>query len=171
MSKFFGFVVMMAVIFITASLFAENDAADVKVKIPFEDDGRKWELFSKEDLGGQTVLQYIPAGQNPDNWEEVLTVQYFTSDQITSDQLYQLFMQEIESQVGNGQFKKIIDQQAPNNVLAQWTLSGTTHDQSEWVRITNKNNLVAVIRYTYHSATPPEATMTKWKAILEKVQI
>lgn len=171
MSKIFSFLTLLTVMALSLPLCAVESGKTSPVKVPFEADGRKWELVREEDADGQGLVEYLPAGQTPEKWQEVVTVQYFSSDKINAQQLYQLFMKDIESQASDGQLSKQVYVETPANVLAEWNLKGTPHDQTELVRIFNNGKLMAIVRYTNRAETPSKELMTKWKSILEKVQI
>lgn len=157
--------------FVFASPLAAEQTKEVPVKIPFEADGRKWNIVRNEEMKGQGLVEYIPEGQTPEEWKDVVTVQYFKSDKVTPPQLFQLFINDIQAQAGSADFKKEVLEETPNNVIAKWSVSGTKHDQTELIRITNKGDLIAIIRYSYHSSTAPDDVMTKWKSILEKAEL
>lgn len=168
MSRYF--LALVAFLLCIRPLSAEL-TTEVPVKIPFETDGRKWEVVRNEEVKGQGLVEYIPEGQTPENWQDVVTLQYFSSNKVTPQQLFQLFINDIQAQAGEGEFKKEIIQEAPTNVIAQWSISGTKHDQTELIRIASKGDLIAIIRYSYHSSNPPTDVISKWKSILEKVQL
>jgi hypothetical protein len=170
MYKRYKSLALLIVILFACPLAAELPTT-IPVQIPFEADGRKWEVVRQEEVKGQGLVEYIPEGQQPENWQDVVTLQYFSSNKVTPPQLFQLFINDIQAQAGSGEFKKEVIEESPNNVIAQWSISGTKHDQTELIRITNKGDLVAIIRYSYHSSTPPQDVIAKWKSILEKIQL
>lgn len=155
----------------TACIFAFTSLAALDVTIPFSDDSRSWELVREEEVQGQGIMEYMPKGQTAKDWKEVVTVQYFSSDQIQPKQLFELFMTDISKQVGDGNLKKQVFQDTDTNVLASWTLTGTGHDQTELVRIFSNQGTIAIVRYTTRATEPNSSQLTLWKTILEKVQV
>lgn len=170
MFKMFSFLTCLTALALTLPLFGESTKVS-PVKIPFEMDGRKWDLIREEEADGQGLVEYLPAGQTPEKFQEVLTVQYFSTDKIDAQHLFAVFMKDIESQAEDGKLSKNVFVETPTNVIAEWNLSGTSHDQTELVRIFSNGKVMALVRYTNRAETPAKDTMNKWKSILEKVQI
>lgn len=161
----------LASMFFALCIFGLVPLSALEVTIPFSDDSRSWELVREEEVDGQGIIEYMPQGQTVKDWKEVVTVQYFSSDQIQPKQLFQLFMADLDKQVGDGTLKTAMFKDVDDNVLASWTLTGTGHDQAELVRIFRNQDKIAIIRYTTRGGQLSPADITLWKTILENTQI
>lgn len=180
MSKLLTLVAMMSLFVGFSCLNAEQKLSKtVPIEIPLNEDGRKWELIREEEVGGkteeggtgQTLLEFMPEGQDPNDWKEVLTVHYFYNDKIVPKQLFDLFMQDIEAQTGPTKLKTEVLEDTETNVLAKWVVTGTSQDQTELVRVFSNGKILAIIRYANRSSTPSKDLLAKWQGILEKSEI
>ncbi len=131
-------------------------------------DNRKWRLGWWNEKAGQPMLEYVLNAETVHTWTELVTSQYFPGLQthMTPKALMGFMLGELRKQGYQPQVNVI--EESANNVLYEWALTGTGHDdQAELQRIfQDKTGL-----YVLHYASRPQINAERrkvWIQLLSK---
>ena len=148
-------------------LHAAVESKKPKLQLMFSEDGREWVKVREENLNGQELVEFMLKNESPATWTELVTLQSFASDQIEPKSLFDLFMRDLEQQVGGGKITHKIIEQNDTHVMAEWSLDGTQNNQRELIRIMKKDGVVAIVRYTTKKERVTDKTFNTWVKIIK----
>lgn len=159
-------------IFLFTVLSLTAAPAKTPVDLSFTNDGREWVKVRDEELDGQGLVEYMLPGQDKTNWTEVVTLQYFWSEDLDPKQLFELLMHDIEGKVGaKNVTKKILKEVPKKDLFGEWWIKDSTNDQHELIRIMSNGKVIGIIRYTTKAGDVPEKNINKWRTIIESATL
>ncbi len=157
-SLFFGLILLFGV--------ASADESAGPITLDLEKSGNEWTKERDEAFENQGVVEFSLANENPDNWSEVVTVQYFTGARIPPKELFDLFIEDLKKHSGEETIESKIIKDKGDDLFGEWSILGTPQDQHEWLRIISNGNTTAIIRYTTKNQSDLEGSRLVWEEIL-----
>ena len=143
----------------------------VPVSIPIDQDSRDWVKVREDDINGQGIVEFMLEDQDRTNWTEVVTLQYFWSDTLNPKELFNMFIGDLEQQVGSDKITKTILEEKHRDIMAEWTIDGTSNDQKEIIRIFGDGKVVVILRYTVKPERASEKNIQTWKEIIRQASL
>ncbi|MCE2993794.1 MAG: hypothetical protein ACK5WS_04745 [Alphaproteobacteria bacterium] len=142
-------------------------------------DNREWvlgwsqnQVASKND--GSIFDEYILKGDNIDNWSELVTIQFFPrfNSNLTIEAYQSIFSASIKNVCPNAVFSSITQQKQHEKML-NFSIKNCRgqHDQSELLRIVDKDNGIYVFHYAIKVAQMPESNKKTWIKNLQAIEI
>lgn len=119
------------------------------------------------------IKEYLPKGQNLQNWSEMVTVQ--SMEGLQKEATVQAFQDKVQSYLirtcPNLKWKVLSSSE--NESLYEWSIQGCSSqpDQSEIARIVRTNESIHVWHYVIKQAPMPEEKHKTWKSNLEAIEI
>lgn len=160
---------LLSLTLLTGIVFADFEPV---VEIPFKIDGRPWKEGFAAKEAEQGIIEYVVSDENVNNWNELVTTQYFFNAPDSAEQFYNRFIKLLQEGVDSSKLKTRIISKDANSVLAEWTLQGTdNNDQHEWIRIIKQGDSLVLLHYVTKNLNEIEKRRPAWEQILNQTTI
>lgn len=139
-------------------------------KIAFDD--RYWKIGWGKQTPEVTTVEYIPAGDNIENWNELITSQYFPGlqNKIPPRAYMDMMMQELKKQGFDAIFNII--EETSNQLIFEFRITSPKNQaQDELQKITKVNDGLYILHYVIKQGDMGQQNRDKWIANLKKSQI
>jgi hypothetical protein len=110
---------------IDKNITEENPPETIVIKLP-DEEFRGWKELAKSIVGKDGVVEYVPVGQNGENWKEIITIKYNDGLKLPTNS------KNIEAYLNN--IRKLIFDRYPKGNIS-WNTIEVSNDQIlyEWV--------------------------------------
>lgn len=154
--------ILFSFLLISTSLSAKEQT------LYFKEDGRTWVFNGDTKIGEQS---FIPEGQDPKNWEEMIIINSIQAPNVSLDVYYQNFIGLLNKKMGDI-FKSKIVAEDENHLIFEWWIDPKQPDaQHGWIRITKTANGLQFFRYTTKDLDKVDASRAVWETILTKYDV
>lgn len=140
------------------------------LKIQFDD--RPWQLAWGKKDAEITTVEYVPQGENINQWNELITSQAFPGlqNKVTLKQFAELFIQRLKN-LGYAPIVTVIEDNK-NQYLFEFRIEKPESQiQDELQMITKDKNNLYVLHYTIKKADMGEKEREKWTSNLKATTI
>ena len=151
----------------------------VVIPIPDAELQQKWTLAYKEIVpGGAWIMEWIPKGEDINNWTQLIQVQYFpfsqisTPTKITASDFSTFFIQTLRDKFPD--IKSNLTVRNPDNVLIEWSLPKPTQGESsqhELAEAISTDDGLYRIAYTKKVPVMDRDERLLWTDRLSKVKV
>lgn len=146
--------------------------AGEKAELRFDD--RKWKLVNQRDTASVHFVEYLPEGEQADNWRELLSAHllYGLHKTTTMEKLAQANETKLRN-ISSGKVTWNLLSQGPTGLMYEWKLEkdNLRPDQHEIARLVIGSEGIHLIRYATRTLPLTEARRQKWIGLLNAVKI
>lgn len=133
-----------------------------KLAIAFDD--RPWQIgWGKKETDATTTIEYIPAGEDIEHWNELITSQFFPGlqEKVTPRQFADLFAQQLKNSGYNPIVTLLKD--TPDQVIAEFRIEQPKNQaQDELQMITSDKNGIYLLHYAVKKSDMGQKNREKW---------
>ena len=140
---------------------------EIQLDLP-TDNKNQWKIGYEAAAGGAAIVEFVANGENVENWTQLLTVQYFSSQSLGDVPISpQDFAEEIRL-ISEQKFENIewnVIKKSPNDIVYEWILPKGFEEnppQDEIVKILKTPKGLFRIAYTKKVASLTPEEKTRW---------
>lgn len=135
-------------------------------------DQRPWKMAWGKKTDVVTTLEYIPADDDINQWQELVTSQFFPGlqNKITPTEFARFMIQQLK-EAGYSADTKIIKDTADQAILEFSIKTPANQQQNELQMITRDKNGLYVLHYVVKKVDMGKDERMKWLKILENAQV
>lgn len=126
-------------------------------------DNRVWKPIFTEDKGDIVTVEYIPADQTVNNWQELVTTQYIPNlpNNVTLKDFVDLEIQFLKADVKKVETKTLDDQ--PDTYIFEFTILEPQNEQQHEIQYLRKQgNSMYITHYVVRNANMDEKVKNEW---------
>ncbi len=143
------------------------------IKLNFALDDKQWDLGWSNKSEEIYILEFVPKGQNVENWKELITFEFYPGLQkkINCSQFANGFLHRLKANEPNVKVSSYLDK--PDNVIVEWVLNGSPKhaDQDELDRFIFGKQGLHMVHYVKKTKSLTPAERTKWLKFLESATL
>ncbi|MBX9880272.1 MAG: hypothetical protein K2Y22_17570 [Candidatus Obscuribacterales bacterium] len=143
------------------------------IKLNFAIDEKDWELGWSNKSSEVYILEFVPKGQNVENWKELITFEFYPGlqEKINCEEFAAGFIKQIRKKEPNVKVMYYLNK--PNDVIVEWVLNGSKEDpdQDEMDRIILGEQGIHMVHYVKKTQFLSEAERTKWLDFLKSATL
>ncbi len=154
---------------IGSSAFAEWEEA---VSLPFGLDDKEWELGWSNESPTGLMTEFVPKGQNVENWKELVTLQTFTNLKANSaSQFLNDFLSGLKEKEPSVKINLIAV--SPDEAMVEWNIlnSKQNPDQYELDRVIKGKQGLHMIHYAVKGSKLSNSQRDKWLNFLRSAKL
>jgi hypothetical protein len=150
-------------------LYGAESMQECEEQVLFAFDGRDWDQAYDATKGDTSIIEFVPKGDDIDNWSELVSIQKLSQFDATVDEYYDAFIDEMKKEVSPDEVNsKVISKDDDKSIFFEWWINEGKNAQHEWFKLIKTPQSVLVLRYTTKKMDDVENVRSTWEKILSE---
>jgi hypothetical protein len=144
------------------------------IQCPWELDGRQWKPYHYDSYPLAGIVKYLPNGDHPATWTELVTTQWYENTQQTPNEYFDVFIGDLERLFAEDILVGNVLNKTNLSLTGEWSKQKSDAENPELyglIKIFSLYPHTYLLTYTTRNAKKIEQAKESWLPIIQETQL